>query len=497
MTSPVTCEIVYCEGWDPAVGGPVGQLSPETARDRDTAGEQYAVLIRKPEGAPLVLLEIAWSHDHCGVWLFDEARERRTHHRYARREHGGLSLTRSRSWPADGERGSRSPRLTIELIDEDAGRYEYQYEHEDGGATHVPQGLEADLAPFATCPAPAFGHWHDLLEVHPRLTGVDLELREAPADPDPTPVPPPWSPPGPMAPAFVDALFRPDGRRYRDGWTGMTGTVEVRDLGTVSLPTGQVLAYDPGSLRFAKPEDALTVSLPPGEHPVRISLLRFEDGPAVVAGLRIDVADPARTPVTRWELGLRSGQDPRDLDEGEFYGVGVDGGMIGVCDVACLPHFTELFDDFNRYTWLIHELTPDRVAELQARESGLKYRARRFLDFPRNVERMQNFARSIGLDYDWERGDELPDLSLLARVAHGIVHTTDPSLALDTHEAVQVTSSWSRTLTDPTTGGHLVVADSGHGDGDYPVWIGRTEEGEVAALVVDMLVLHDAEPVAG
>ncbi|WP_319464109.1 DUF4241 domain-containing protein [Micromonospora sp. RTP1Z1] len=47
---------------------------------------------------------------------------------------------------------------------------------------------------------------------------------------------------------------------------------------------------------------------------------------------------------------------------------------------------------------------------------------------------------------------------------------------------------------DPATGTNLIAYPSGRGDGSYPVWIGRTADGEVTCLVADMLVLHDMKP---
>ncbi|MEU7477686.1 DUF4241 domain-containing protein [Lentzea sp. NPDC042327] len=47
-------------------------------------------------------------------------------------------------------------------------------------------------------------------------------------------------------------------------------------------------------------------------------------------------------------------------------------------------------------------------------------------------------------------------------------------------------------LTEPTSGATLVAYHSGWGDGTYPVWIGRSADGEVACFVADMLVLRQA-----
>jgi hypothetical protein len=44
---------------------------------------------------------------------------------------------------------------------------------------------------------------------------------------------------------------------------------------------------------------------------------------------------------------------------------------------------------------------------------------------------------------------------------------------------------------DPGSGANLIAYHSGWGDGDYPVWIGRSADGEVACFVADMLLMPD------
>ncbi|MEY9930272.1 hypothetical protein ABH926_004917 [Catenulispora sp. GP43] len=48
-------------------------------------------------------------------------------------------------------------------------------------------------------------------------------------------------------------------------------------------------------------------------------------------------------------------------------------------------------------------------------------------------------------------------------------------------------------VVDPTTGANLIMFMSGYGDGSYPVWIGRDQDGGVTCLVADMCVVGPAE----
>jgi hypothetical protein len=60
-------DVTYCEGWDAQRQVPVGPLPVRVTRDRDAAGEQYAVLIG-PAERPGLLIEVAWRHRYCAVW---------------------------------------------------------------------------------------------------------------------------------------------------------------------------------------------------------------------------------------------------------------------------------------------------------------------------------------------------------------------------------------------------------------------------------------------
>ncbi|GAB2500823.1 DUF4241 domain-containing protein [Nocardiopsis aegyptia] len=495
MSTPQPCHVVYCEGWEGEPGRVVGVLDATTARGRDAAGTQYAVLVRDAAGAPLVLLEIAWAHGHCGVWLFDAAGARRTHHRYTRQEDGGLALTYSRRWadPSSEEAASgRVPLLrSVEVL---GGNWSvYREDFAGGGHTSSHQWLEEDLAALTTLPAPGFGRWEELVALHPGLSDAGVQLRDADAVPDRDAVPAPWAPPGPLAPLGVDGLFRP-GRRYRGARDRRPGTVEVHDAGTLVLPTGRVLLRNPQGLGFAGPEQALTVPLPVGEHPVRVSVLR-QTGPdgesAVVAGLRVDVADLVGVPVDAWEMALRPGESLEELREGRFHGVDVDrdSGLVGVCDAACLPHLVEVLTDPDTHPDLVIGYTPREREALADRERELREAAQAFLDAPGTVTG-QEFAEAISPSLEQEL-EFRQSVYVLSRLAHGIVHTEDPGPArfAEPGERARDAGPWTRTLSEPVTGGNLVTAFVGDGVSTCPVWLGRAADGRVAALLVDTLAV--------
>lgn len=102
------------------------------------------------------------------------------------------------------------------------------------------------------------------------------------------------------------------------------------DAGQLQLPTGELIACDPGWLRF-KP---FVQRLPSGNYPVTLTITHFDDrSDQRVAFAAIQLRDVA--PV-RWSLMTLEGQDVSTLKEGQFFGYGVDAGMGCFADHAAL-----------------------------------------------------------------------------------------------------------------------------------------------------------------
>src|SRR5260370_13219101 len=96
-------DVTYCEGWDPGERALVGALAPVVARERDRAGEQYAVVL-SAGGRPRVLIEVAWRQDYCAVWLFDRLLRRTARVEFRGLAAGRMFLTQAGGWryePAD------------------------------------------------------------------------------------------------------------------------------------------------------------------------------------------------------------------------------------------------------------------------------------------------------------------------------------------------------------------------------------------------------------
>jgi len=415
-------DVTYCEGWDPAARAIVGALPVAAARERDGAGEQYAVLLGGA-ARPYALIEVAWRHGYAGVWLFDDALRRARKRDFRRLTGDRLFLleTVERRY-ASADQAEHDPAAWRRTR-----RYSRDGHYRESVEPAGPSGPLSETwgrAPAETLwePAPRFGAWASLVRADRDRPSSLPSLRDpddpvagavtgAPALAGLSPDRRPWSPPRPLAPSNLDALFRAGTRFALPAGGGRLRTVrmDVRELGRLRMPTGRLLAVDPGTIFHDR--GPLDVTVPPGEYPVALAVARWEP-PARsgrVAAARLLVRDE---PVAAWELGVCDGEEAMLLGDGEFYGFGVDAGVACLADAAAAGFLLAVADDDKRY-------------------------------------------HAAFVDVDLDGGIE---------------------------------------VTDPQSGANAFAFSSGWGDGDYPVWVGRTAAGEVACFVADLLVVAGAPP---
>jgi Protein of unknown function (DUF4241) len=101
---------------------------------------------------------------------------------------------------------------------------------------------------------------------------------------------------------------------------GRASRLKLHALGELVLPTGRIVACDP--FVFAADQPPFARGVAPGRYPVSVNVAHFEDD-ARVAYAIVRLGD--RPPV-RWEMALLPGQDASTLEEGYFFGYGVDAG---------------------------------------------------------------------------------------------------------------------------------------------------------------------------
>ncbi|GLW28315.1 DUF4241 domain-containing protein [Actinoplanes regularis] len=128
----------------------------------------------------------------------------------------------------------------------------------------------------------------------------------------------------------LDRLLRAGSRYVQDD---VTYIVEPHPLGALTLPTGQLAAFDPGVTD--EEDEPFSIALAPGAYPVTawVAVLEKEEREwqRRVAALQLVVRDE---PVASWELALVDSDDPGQLEDGEFFGYGVDTGAGAFADLS-------------------------------------------------------------------------------------------------------------------------------------------------------------------
>jgi hypothetical protein len=254
-------DVSYWEGWDPEQRRTIGRLPMAVAHERDSAGEQYTVLVETSD-VPRALIDIAWSHYYCAVWVLDEQLRRTEKYEFRRLDPKRLFLQNVTKWEyANAEQpefDSRAGTQTIEAQPDGMVRAGAAPHGEGGGSTEIIQQVPAEQL---WGPAPDFGDWRDLVAGDPQSTQPpDLVVRPDPDEPDAT-LPAdqrPWRPPEPLRPSRPELTFHP-GTRYDIPDAGRA-TVEVVAAGTLHMPTGRPLSL---TRVGCKPPPNRTKRMPP------------------------------------------------------------------------------------------------------------------------------------------------------------------------------------------------------------------------------------------
>jgi len=360
-----------------------GPLSVALAAERDRGGEQYAVLLTVA-GQPLALIEVAWRQVYCGVWFFDQQWRRAFMVDCRQLTDGRLFVTGGREWAyTTAEQGEFDEQITW-------GECWYSIDGRRGGGvqmgsatpyTRIDRMVEP---PDHWLDAPQFGEWGQFIGAFPgHLAALGHELSpvltlEDRTDPSARGLPAgmrPWHPPRPLQPGPLDLLFSPGTRLEVSSSEAIPGvggivTVQVSQIGMLRMPSGALIACDPGYLyeppglvetyAYQQSHQPFSATAAPGEYPVMLSAFRWLAGSGPIeAAVKVWVGDGQ---VTSWEMALRPGEDLRTLPDDGFFGFGVDSGTGCFYDASAAPALAPLAEGFV----LGHETT----AEITDQESG-------------------------------------------------------------------------------------------------------------------------------
>lgn len=199
-------------------------------------------------------------------------------------------------------------------------------------------------------------------------------------------------------------------------------------LGTVSLPTGELIGCDP-LVYLDDNADSYYIKAPAGEFPVELCIVEpFNGDCARYAAMRIKYSDKR---AVRYELALTGREDPNEIagfEDGDYFGFPVDAGLGCFCDREVQRAFTAFDDEMYEKNDEDFNLYDDYMAEL--------------------------FAESYKADPSWQRegGDFI-------------------------------------NFTVPGTEYHIPICNSGFGDGMYPVYWGYDEDGNICQTVMQFIDL--------
>ncbi|WP_145859389.1 DUF4241 domain-containing protein [Pedobacter suwonensis] len=120
--------------------------------------------------------------------------------------------------------------------------------------------------------------------------------------------------------------------------------IDRLELGSVSIPTGEILVRDP-LVYIQKNAEPYLIKVPIGEFPVTAAVI-IPDDDDCARYTAVKVQFTAYDAI-RFEEALIGTENLIDFNEGEFFGFNVDAGLACVLDKETLKHFCTFQDKFH------------------------------------------------------------------------------------------------------------------------------------------------------
>lgn len=221
------------------------------------------------------------------------------------------------------------------------------------------------------------------------------------------------------SPGYFNKFFDPD--------EDMQDYIHLLNIGTLSLPSGRLIAADP-LVGLSRDTPPFTRTIPAGEYEVVLCILSEDPRKSYGEYAATRVCFTNR-PAMRFEQALTGTEDPEEVQAGESFGFPVDTGLACFCDprvCAALCDFEEQMQQEKPDSDLYNDLWCDLLEE----------NARRYPDYQSDSGNWLNF-QIPGTDY------------------------------------------------------HLPLFRSGYGDGCYSTYWGLDEEGRICQAVIEFIGLED------
>jgi len=170
----------------------------------------------------------------------------------------------------------------------------------------------------------------------------------------------------PRPPDF-NHLFAANARHDFGGFrAGCVVTVRVREGRDLLLPTGRLVACEPGALTGYDAGDyAFVQRVPPGTYPVELVMADFHDPGNPQGNTRFSQVAAARVrvrenPVASWRPALQSGQDEELLKGDEVFGYPVDGGVGSFSSPEAIGALSDVYErDPDEWFAVLTEIVED------------------------------------------------------------------------------------------------------------------------------------------